>query len=94
MTEDLIMSFGAGISDLDPFSQDDIFGLPPKALRDELVTLFFKHVHPLCPVFDEVEFHAAYYRKGADLAFLQNISLVEFQALIFAGALVTASTPL
>ena len=94
LTEDLIMSFGAGIGDLDAFSQEDIFGLPPKAFRDELVTLFFKHVHPLCPVFDEVEFHAAYYQKGADLAFLRNITLVEFQALLFAGSLVTASAPL
>jgi hypothetical protein len=71
-----------------------MFGLPPKAFRDELVTLFFKHVHPLCPVFDEVEFHAAYYRKGADLAFLQSISLVEFQALLFAGSLVLPPLPL
>jgi hypothetical protein len=94
LTDDLIMSFGAGICDLDAFSQDDMFGLPPKAFRDELVTLFFKHVHPLCPVFDEVEFHAAYYRKGADLAFLQSISLVEFQALLFAGSLVLPPLPL
>lgn len=88
LTEDLIMSLGNGIGDLPVFSQEDLLGLPPKAFRDELVTLFFKHVHPLCPVFDEVEFHAAYYRKGADLAFLQSSSLVEFQALLFAGSLV------
>lgn len=88
LMDDLIRSFGAGICDLDAFSPNNMFGLPPKSFRDELVTLFFKHVHPLCPVFDEVEFHAAYYRKGADLAFLQSISLVEFQALLFAGSLV------
>jgi hypothetical protein len=88
-----VMSVAAGVGDMDAFSQDDIFGLPPKPFRDEVVTLFFKHVHPLCPVFDEVAFHAAYYRKGADLAFLQSISLVEFQAMIFAGSLVMLLCP-
>lgn len=88
-SEDAILSLVASVHNtLDSFSQDDLFGLPPKAFRDELVVLFFKHVHPLCPVFDEVEFHTAYFRKGTDLAFLQSISLVEFQALIFAGSLV------
>lgn len=88
LTEDLIMGFSSSLTEMGTFSQDDLFGLPPKSFRDELVSLFFKHVHPLCPVFDEVEFHTAYYGKGADLAFLQNISLVEFQAMIFAGSLV------
>ena len=85
--EQLIMDIWPGIDEMEGLSQDNPFDLPPKSFRDELVILYFKHVHPLCPVFDEVEFHNAYYRRG-DMAFLKSITLVEFQALIFAGAMV------
>jgi hypothetical protein len=84
--EQLIRGPGSGFSDIG----DEIFDIPPKHFRDELVCLYFKHIHPLCPVFDEVEFHTTYYAKGGDLAFLQSLSLVEFQALLFAGALVSS----
>lgn len=85
--EQLIMDTWPGIDEMENLSQDNPFNLPPKTFRDELVVLYFKHVHPLCPVFDEVEFHNAYYCRG-DMAFLKSITLVEFQALIFAGAMV------
>lgn len=62
--------------------------IPPKPLRDELVYLYFKHVHPLCPIFDEFEFHAKYYLGGEELSFLQCISLLEFQAMMFCASLV------
>ncbi|KFY93207.1 hypothetical protein V500_03820 [Pseudogymnoascus sp. VKM F-4518 (FW-2643)] len=84
--EQLIMDIWPGIDEMEGLSKDNPFDLPPKSFRDELVILYFKHVHPLCPVFDEVEFHNAYYRRG-DMAFLKSITLVEFQALIFAGAM-------
>ncbi|KFY09083.1 hypothetical protein V492_05642 [Pseudogymnoascus sp. VKM F-4246] len=84
--EQLILGVWPGIDEMEELSQDNPFNLPPKAFRDELVILYFKHVHPLCPVFDEVEFHNAYYHRG-DMSFLKSITLVEFQALIFAGAM-------
>ncbi|RFU35027.1 hypothetical protein B7463_g1274, partial [Scytalidium lignicola] len=45
--------------------------IPPKSLRDELVLLYFKHVHPLCPIFDEVGFHTCYYCSDEDDSFLE-----------------------
>ncbi|OBT92900.1 hypothetical protein VE01_08940 [Pseudogymnoascus verrucosus] len=84
--EQLVMESRPGIDEMEGLSQDNPFDLPPKSFRDELVILYFKHVHPLCPVFDEVEFHNAYYRRG-DMGFLKSITLVEFKALLFAGAM-------
>jgi hypothetical protein len=68
--------------------QNKLPEIPPKPFRDELVCLYFKHIHPLCPIFDEVEFHSIYYEDEDDLAFLQCISLLEFQAMMFAASLV------
>lgn len=87
--EQPIMDIWPGIDETEGLNQDNPFGLPPKFFRDELVILYFKHVHPLCPVFDEVEFHNAYYRRS-DMAFLKSITLVEFQAMLFAGAMVSS----
>jgi hypothetical protein len=86
-----ILGLESGLIDLPEIDlPDEIFDIPPKTFRDELVCLYFKHIHPLCPVFDEVEFHTTYYAEGGDLAFLQSFSLVEFRALLFAGALVSS----
>lgn len=85
--EHLALDIWPGIGGMEDLSRDNPFDVPPKSFRDDLVFLYFKHVHPLCPVFDEVEFHNACYRKG-DMAFLKSITLVEFQALLFAGAMV------
>ena len=62
--------------------------IPPNPLRDELVGLYFRHVHPLCPIFEEAEFYEKYYLEGDDLAFLQCVSLLEFQSMMFAASLV------
>lgn len=87
--EQLILDVWPGTDEMEGLSQDNPFDLPSKSFRDELVILFFKHVHPLCPVFDEVEFHDAYYRRG-DMSFLKSITMAEFQSMIFAGAMVTS----
>lgn len=87
--EQLILDTWPGTDEMEGLSQDSPFDLPSKSFRDELVILFFKHVHPLCPVFDEVDFHDAYYRVG-DMSFLKSITMAEFQAMIFAGAMVTS----
>lgn len=65
--------------------------LPEKAFRDQLVHLYFVHVHTLCPVFDEHEFCEAYGASEDGLFVLhrQVITLLEFQAILFAGSLVS-----
>lgn len=64
--------------------------LPEKPFRDLLVRLYFVHVHPLCPVFDEHEFCAAYDATEDGLSALQVVTLLEFQSMLFAGALVSS----
>ena len=65
--------------------------LPEKPFRDQLVHLYFVHVHPLCPVFDEHEFCEAFDASEDGLSVLQRqvITLLEFQAILFAGSLVS-----
>lgn len=67
--------------------------IPSQPLRDKLVCLYFKHIHPLCPVFDEVEFFASYTFESNGMSFLKAISLLEFQAIMFAGSLVHIESP-
>lgn len=62
--------------------------IPPRPLRDSLVVLYFKHIHPVCPIFDEVEFHKYYSCDDDDSSFLKAVSLLEFQAMMFAASLV------
>lgn len=62
--------------------------IPPKPLRDTLISLYFKHVHSLCPIFDEVDFYTCYYPDNDDMAFSNVVSLLEFQAMMFAASLV------
>lgn len=63
--------------------------LPEKPFRDQLVHLYFVHVHPLCPVFDEHEFCKAYDATEDGLFALQVVTLLEFQSILFAGSLVS-----
>ena len=86
--EQLILGLVSSIGKVGALAPDHIIDLPPRPVRDLLVSLFFKHVHPLCPVFNEVEMHAACCDNGGDLSFLQCLTMVEFQALLFAGSLV------
>ena len=69
--------------------------LPEKPFRDQLIHLYFVHVHPLCPVFDEHEFCEVYDASEDGLSVLnQNvITLLELQAMLFAGALVSTTRP-
>lgn len=57
--------------------------LLPKALQDEVVVLYFRHVHPLCPVVNEFEFAQTYrqYERKEDL-FLK-IDVMLFTAMMF-----------
>lgn len=65
--------------------------LPEKPFRDQLVHLYFVHVHPITPVIDEHEFCQAYNASKDGLSVLQHaVTLLEFQAMLFAGALVSS----
>lgn len=65
--------------------------LPEKPFRDQLVHLYFVHVHPITPVIDEHEFCKAYDTSEDGLSVLQHaVTLLEFQAMLFAGALVSS----
>jgi len=68
--------------------EDRALNIPEKAFRDQLVLIYFNHVHPLCPIFDEHEFYTAYCNSEDGLSSLQCITLLEFQAMLFAGSLV------
>jgi hypothetical protein len=59
--------------------------LPPKMLRDELVLLYFRHIHLLCPFIDEYKFSEIYYMSETDDELLEHVDLCLFQAMMFAA---------
>jgi hypothetical protein len=59
--------------------------LPPKVLRDELVLLYFRHIHLLCPFIDEYKFSELYYMAETDEELLEHVDLCLFQAMMFAA---------
>ena len=69
-------------------SEKEACALPPKALRDELVVLYFRHVHPLCPIVDEFEFSRLYYDSVDDAEPIKRADLPLFQAMMFAAFMV------
>lgn len=67
-----------GLKDSDPatlayLNMSGALTLPPQAVSDELVSLFFECVHPAYPVFDRQEFCALYQQSKASLLVLQTI---------------------
>jgi hypothetical protein len=59
-------------------------------LNDRLVHLFFKNVHPLCPVMDEAAFYTRYRQPElAGMTPLNQLTMVELYAMMFAASLVT-----
>jgi hypothetical protein len=72
-------------------AEDRALHLPSKSFRDQLVLLYFNHVHPVWPIFDETEIYNAYCQSEDGLTVLRVITLLEFQALLFAGSLVSST---
>ncbi|PTB62707.1 N-terminal binuclear Zn cluster-containing/DNA binding domain-containing protein [Trichoderma citrinoviride] len=56
------------------------FDLPPMPILNEFVRIYFLHVHPIIPLFDEGEFWDSYSCTNE-----KRISLLVFQAIIFAA---------
>ncbi|KIX06613.1 uncharacterized protein Z518_04589 [Rhinocladiella mackenziei CBS 650.93] len=55
----------------------------PKDVRDDLVVLYFRNVHPLCPVIDEYEFASWYSNCTSDEELFGHCEIVLFQAMMF-----------
>lgn len=55
----------------------------PKPIYDELVTLYFRHVHPLCPVVDEYSFLRLYSSCGNLNDLFDSFERMLFLAMIF-----------
>ena len=63
--------------------------LPPRGLRNRLVRLYFRHVHPLCPIVDEFAFAESYSNTNDGEELGDNINLLLFQSMMFAAAAVS-----
>ena len=57
----------------------------PKAIRDELVELYFRHVHPLCPMVDEYLFMDFYSRCSVAEEVFEKFHVMLFRAMMFMG---------
>ncbi|KAH6955726.1 hypothetical protein BKA56DRAFT_503382 [Ilyonectria sp. MPI-CAGE-AT-0026] len=60
--------------------------LPKKPILDEFVREYFVHVHPLVPFLDEAHFWSVYNHRDGDIPSDERISLVLFQAMLFASS--------
>ncbi|CZR68755.1 uncharacterized protein PAC_18654 [Phialocephala subalpina] len=54
------------------------------SLRDELVMIYFRNVHPLCPIIDEQQFYHHYFAFNKD-GFLDMFPSILFNSMIFAA---------
>lgn len=63
--------------------------MPSQYLRERLISLFFQHVFPLCPVIDENYFKQLY-SSAPDLeTFFQYFSSALFKAMLFTAVQVS-----
>lgn len=67
--------------------------VPHKAVRDELVKLYFQYFHPFCPVVDEYDFMQVYDKIEDDEQLGKKIELPLFQAMMFVAFGVGVSLP-
>lgn len=54
-----------------------------KTLQDELTVLYFRHVHPLCPVVDEYHFMGLYSQSSSVDALYESFNPMLYQAMLF-----------
>lgn len=62
---------------------DEACRVPSKAIRDELVKLYFLRFHPFCPAVDEFDFMEVYDRIETDEQLKKKVDLALFQAMMF-----------
>lgn len=62
---------------------------PLARIRDDLVMLYFVHVHPVCPVVDEYTFTTLYRLARSDAELLTYVELPLLQAMMFTALAVS-----
>lgn len=81
------------IHDMNFMESQGCLQVPERSNLDELMQLYFHHVHPMLPVLDEKDFWNMYHPPDPELPCPQ-ISLVLFQAMLYAACDVSpASLP-
>jgi hypothetical protein len=60
--------------------------VPPKAIRDELVKLYFLRFHPFCPSVDEFDFMEVYDQVETEEQLRKKVDLTLFQAMMFVAS--------
>ncbi|KAK5700337.1 hypothetical protein LTR17_023012 [Elasticomyces elasticus] len=70
-----------GSEDLSYLRSKGAFSLPSKELPDELICLYFRHVHPLVPIVDAQSFLHQYLEHGT-----QDVNLLLLWSMFFAAA--------
>lgn len=63
---------------------------PLSQIRDDLIKLYFIHVHPVCPVVDEYNFTILYRHARSDEELLTYIELPLLQAMLFTALAVSS----
>lgn len=71
--------------DVDFMEAEGCFHLPTRAILDQIVRQYFLHVHPLLPLLNEGDFWDMYYNKRTEGEEPAKLSLLVFQAIIFAS---------
>ena len=57
--------------------------VPSKAVRDELIKLYFLRFHPFCPAVDEFDFMEVYDQCETDEILKMKVDLTLFQTMMF-----------
>lgn len=71
--------------DVDFMEAEGCFHLPTRATLDQIVRQYFLHVHPLLPLLHEGDFWDMYYNRRGDGEEPLKMSLLVFQAIMFAS---------
>lgn len=71
--------------DVDFMESEGCFHLPTRAILDQIVRQYFLHIHPLLPLLNEGDFWEMYYNKPNEGEEPPKLSLLVFQAIMFAS---------
>lgn len=66
--------------------------VPTKSILDEFVKQYFLHVHPVQPIINEGDFWEAYGSPPSEVTPATRLSLLVFQAMLFASCAVSKSS--
>jgi hypothetical protein len=71
--------------DIDYLELQGCFLIPRREILDDFIDHYFLHVHPLLPLFNEADFWKMYCHRGSGDSTGSKISLLVFQAVMFAS---------